>query len=168
MFLRSSAIKLGQRRNNPELIRKLETSVGQAACLSDLFLSMNVLYGMPLKQVAESRVIEGKVRLRWIDKTKLYKFELALADDGTWFALGRTLNLNLILSSNLTALYDNLRQNETYLYDNEVEPLFITHRDYQDRFGHSIRGITISKVRALPNASKFILNNKQIYTQLSG
>ena len=168
MFLRYAGLKLGQRRNNPDLVKKLESGVNRATCIAELLLGMNSLYGSPLKQVVESVVIEGKVRLRWVDKNKLYKFEFALADDGTWFALGKPLNLNDILASNLTALFEDMHQNETYLYDNEIEPLFITHRDYYDIAGRKIRGLTVSKVRSLPNTSKFIINNKQIYTRKAG
>jgi hypothetical protein len=165
MFLRFAGVKSGQRRYNPELVKRLENSVISATCLSELFLSMNSLYGLPLKQVAESRTIDGKRRLSWVDKTKLYKVELALSDDGTWFALGKLLNLNTVLSSNLTALFENLRSNETYLFNNDIEPLFITTREYLDISGHFIRGLTISKIRSLPNASKYILNNKHHYIQ---
>lgn len=162
MYLKFSGVKAGHVRYNPELFKELSDTLTYATCLTDLFVGLNRLYGMPLKQVAEPSMFDRKTgvptRIRWVNKNKLYKVELALRDDGTWFLLGKRLNLSQDLIEKLSRFHESLRVNETYVFEHPTENLFVSQRDYFDDKGRHIKGLTISKVRFMPNTSKAIMN----------
>ena len=161
MYLKFSGVKAGHVRYNPELFKELSDALTYATCLTDLFVGLNRLYGMPMKQVAEPSMYDRNTgvptRIRWVNKNKLYKVELTLKDDGSWFMLGKRLNLAQDMIEKLTRFHASLRVNETYVFEHPAENLFVSQRDYFDEKGRHIKGLTISKVRFMPNASKAIM-----------